>query len=453
MHEQIFGLMKKIWIFGLVITFLATSCGNNSYNGELVGVQGRKKWYEPDPYGMIFIPQGSFNMGPSDQDVAWSMNSISKTVTVDAFWMDETEITNNEYRQFVHYVRDSIIRYKLGDAQIEGFFKVDDNGDPFDPPRIDWETKIDTRDNPEITDILEEMYYPEEERYFGKKQIDTRKLMYSYFWIDLKQAAKESSKYNFETKQYEGEVYNLKGEKSMIKDRSAFIMRDEVNCYPDTLVWIRDFTFSYNEPQANMYFWHPSFDDYPVVGVTWKQANAFSIWRTQFLNTFLAQQGEAFVQEYRLPSEAEWEHAARGGLDFSMYPWGGLYTRNDQGCFLANFKPLRGRYVDDGSLFSNKVASYEPNEFGLYDMSGNVAEWTGSSYDESSYIFTHDFNPNYQYNALPDDPAIMKRKVIRGGSWKDVAYFLQTSTRSYEYQDSAKSYIGFRNVRSYMGLQ
>ncbi|RLD36570.1 MAG: gliding motility-associated lipoprotein, partial [Bacteroidetes bacterium] len=103
--------------------------------------------------------------------------------------------------------------------------------------------------------------------------------------------------------------------------------------------------------------------------------------------------------------------------------------------------------------FSNKVASYEPNELGLYDMAGNIAEWTKSTYDESSYIFTHDINPNYQYNALPDDPAIMKRKVTRGGSWKDVAYFLQTSTRSYEYQDSAKSYIGFRNVRSYMGLQ
>ncbi len=445
--------MKKILIIGIIVTIIASSCGRSSYNGELIGVQGRKKWFEPDPYGMRFIPQGSFNLGPSDQDVAWAMNSISKTVTVDAFWMDETEVTNNEYRQFVHYVKDSIIRYKLGDAQIEGFFKVDANGDPYDPPVIDWETKIDTRDNEEILDILEEMYYLPEERYFGRKQIDTRKLIYSYFWIDLKQAAKESSRYNYETQSYEGDVFDLDGERSQIRDRSSFIMHDQVPCYPDTLVWIRDYTFSYNEPQAIMYFWHPSFDDYPVVGVTWKQAMAFSIWRTQYLNTFLATQGNSFVQEYRLPLEAEWEHAARGGLDFSMYPWGGLYTRNDEGCFVANFKPMRGRYVDDGSLFSNKVASYEPNEFGLYDMAGNVAEWTSSSYDESSYIFTHDMNPNYQYNALPDDPPIMKRKVIRGGSWKDIAYYLQTSTRSYEYQDSAKSYVGFRNVRSYMGLK
>jgi len=445
--------MKKILIILFVTAIIASSCGRSSYNGELVGVQGRKKWFEPDPYHMAFVPQSSFNMGPSDQDVAWAMNTMSKTVTVDAFWMDETEITNNQYRQFVYYVRDSILRSKLGDAQIEGFYKVDENGDPYDPPIIDWETKIETKDNPEVVDIVNEMYYPPEERFFGRKEIDTRKLIYSYFWVDFKQAAKESNRYDYETQSYTGEVTNLKGEKIPIKDRSSFILRDQVNCYPDTLVWIRDYTFSYNEPQANMYFWHPSFDDYPVVGVTWKQAFAFSIWRTQYLNTFLSQNGESFVQNYRLPLEAEWENAARGGLDFSMYPWGGLYTRNDQGCYVANFKPMRGRYVDDGALYSNKVASYEPNNFGLYDMAGNVAEWTASSYDESSYVFTHDMNPNYQYNARPDDPPIMKRKVIRGGSWKDIAYFLQTSTRAYEYQDSAKSYIGFRNVRSYMGLK
>jgi formylglycine-generating enzyme required for sulfatase activity len=112
---------------------------------------------------------------------------------------------------------------------------------------------------------------------------------------------------------------------------------------------------------------------------------------------------------------------------------------------------LRGNYIDDGALVSNKVGSYEPNEFGLYDMAGNVAEWTSSAYDESAYQFIHDMNPDYKYNARPDETPVMKRKVIRGGSWKDIAYYLQVSTRTYEYQDSAKSYVGFRNVRSYMG--
>jgi len=97
--------MKKLLFFSTILAVLTSGCGG-SYTGELVGVQGRKKWFEPDPYGMVFVPQGSFNVGPSDEDVAWAMNSLSRPVTVDAFWMDETEITNNEYRQFVYYVRD-----------------------------------------------------------------------------------------------------------------------------------------------------------------------------------------------------------------------------------------------------------------------------------------------------------------------------------------------------------
>ena len=446
--------MKKIFLFCIILAMIIvlTSCGGSSLNGELVGVSGRKKWYEPDPYGMVFVPQGSFSMGPSDQDPAFSMDAFTKTVTVDAFWMDDTEITNNEYRQFVNYVRDSILRYKLGDAGIEGFFKADENGDPYDPPVIDWEMEIDTEVE-EVADIVEEIYYPENERFNKKKQVDSRKLIYTYFWIDLQAAAKESSRYNQETQSYNGEIVNQDGEIIAIENRSSFIMHDEVPCYPDTLVWIRDFTYSYNEPYANMYFWHPSFDDYPVVGVTWKQANAFSTWRTNYLNDYLSQQGNTWVQEYRLPLETEWEYAARGGLDHSMYPWGGPYIRNDLGCFLANFKTLRGNYIDDGALVANKVASYSMNEFQLYDMAGNVAEWTSGAYDESAYVFTHDMNPNYQYNARADESPVMKRKVIRGGSWKDIAYYLQVSTRAFEYQDSAKSFIGFRNVRSYMGYK
>lgn len=444
--------MKNLLFFSIIFAVLASGCGG-SYTGELVGVHGRKKWFEPDPYGMVFVPQGSFNVGPSDEDAAWAMNSLTRTVTVDAFWMDETEITNNEYRQFVYYVKDSILRFKLGDAGIEGFFAVDDDENEYDPPILDWDTKIDLRDEL-IPPIMEEMYYPEHERFFGRKEIDTRKLIYTYFWIDLTQAAKESSRYNYETQSYEGEVVNIvTGEKGDIQDRSSFIMHDEVPCYPDTLVWIRDFTYSYNEPWANMYFWHPSFDDYPVVGVTWKQATAFCIWRTKYLNDYLTNQGGYFVQDYKLPSETEWEYAARGGLRLSMYPWGGMYTRNDEGCFLANFKPLRGNYIDDGSLIAAKVGSYEPNEFHLYDMAGNLAEWTSSAYDESAYVFSHDMNPDYKFNARPDDPPVLKRKVIRGGSWKDIAYYMQTSTRDYEYQDSAKAFIGFRNVRPYMGYK
>lgn len=442
--------MKKVILLILTVTVLMTACGPGN-NGELVGVPGRKKFFEPEPFEMAFIPAGNFITGPSDQDAMFSMNTLSRSVTVESFWMDQTEITNNKYRQFVYWVRDSILRTKLGEAQIPDyeFFRVDEEGMEIDPPVINWDEKID-RDVPEIADIMEEMYYPPAERFNNKRQVDVRKLNYRYFWVDYQQAAK--AKYNDETQSYEGEVKGPDGEITAVQDRSSFIMQDEVNVYPDTLAWIRDFTYSFNEPHASIYFWHPSFDDYPVVGVTWKQASAFSIWRTDFMNASLRGQGMVDVQNYRLPLETEWEYAARGGLELSMYPWGGPYTRNYEGCFLANFKPLRGNYIDDGAAYTAAVASYEPNEFGLYDMSGNVAEWTSCAYHPSSYVFSHDLNPDYQYNARPDDDPVLKRKVVRGGSWKDIGYFLQVSSRDYEYQDSAKCFIGFRNVRTYIGV-
>lgn len=446
--------MKKVVLNALILMLLLGGC-RSSDNGELTGIQGRKKFFEPEPFEMAFIPAGSFIMGPSDQDAMFTMNTVAKTITVEAFWMDQTEMTNNKYRQFVYYVRDSILRTKLGNASIEGrnYFMVDEDDNVIEPNVIDWDEKIDLRDEG-VKEVLEEMYYPPEERFNGKKQIDIRKLNYSYFYVDYQQAAKSRYIYDYKTNtgKYEGQVTNLDGTRTPVTNRSSFIMHDVLNIYPDTLCWIRDFTYSFNDPQADLYFWHPSYDDYPVVGVSWMQAKAFSIWRTDYMNTALRKEGIADVQAYRLPIEAEWEYAARGGLDLSMYPWGGPYTRNYKGCFLANFKPLRGNYIDDGNVYAGKVGSYEPNEYGLYDMAGNVAEWTSSAYHPSSYLFTHDLNPNFEFNAKPDDPPVLKRKVVRGGSWKDISFFLQTSSRDYEYQDSTKPYVGFRNVRSYIGV-
>lgn len=442
--------MKKIISFCVVLAMVIITGCSNYKSGELTGVPGRTKFFEPDPFGMVFIPQGSFTQGNNDQDVAWAQTTFSRTVTVDPFWMDETEITNNEYRQFVFWVRDSIMRRMLGE-QLDDFVILEDAlGNPIDPPAINWDVRIDFRDE-EINEILSDLYLADNERFYNQKEIDTRKLMYEYFWIDLKQAASKSNRYNFETKQYEGFVLNNDGEKIEIQDRSTFVIRDVINVYPDTLCWIADFTYSFNEPYTTRYFWHPSYDNYPVVGVSWKQATAFCIWRTQLLNSALKASGQPGVHDYRLPIETEWEYAARGGLEHSMYPWGGYYTRNKDGCVLANFKPLRGSYADDGGVVTVAVGSYQPNEYGLYDMAGNVAEWTSSAYDESAYVFSHDLNPDYRYNARPDDQPVMKRKVIRGGSWKDIGYFLQNGTRSYEYQDTSKSYIGFRCVRSYLG--
>ena len=308
--------MKKVILLVLTVTVFLTACGPGN-NGELVGVQGRKKFFEPEPFEMAFIPAGNFMIGPSDQDAVNSMNTVSRSVTVNAFWMDQTEITNNKYRQFVHWVRDSIMRTKLGEAAIADyqFYMVDDEGNEYDPPVLNWDEKIDF-DNQEIIDVVEEMYYPPEERFNNRKQFDVRKFNYSYYWVDYKQAAK--SRYNAETGEYEGQVTSIDGVVSDVQNRSSFIMHDEVNIYPDTLAWIRDFTYSFNDPFASLYFWHPSYDNYPVVGITWQQANAFSIWRTEYLNAALRAMGNVDVHAYRLPLETEWEYAARGGLELSM---------------------------------------------------------------------------------------------------------------------------------------
>ena len=220
-----------------------------------------------------------------------------------------------------------------------------------------------------------------------------------------------------------------------------------IEIYPDTTVWIKDFAYSYNEPMHNDYFWHQAYGEYPVVGVSWNQAKAFCAWRTLNKNSYIKKKkGRDQVNSFRLPTEAEWEYAARGGLESATYPWGGPYTKSDRGCFLANFKPNRGDYAADQALYTVEAKSYEPNGYNLYNMAGNVSEWTDSSYDPNAYEYVSTMNPNVL-------DASNKRKVVRGGSWKDVAYFLQVSTRDYEYADSARSYIGFRTVQDYMGVQ
>lgn len=439
----------KRFFFYLAALIILGSCGSSG-NGELVGVQNRKPFYQPTPFGMAYIPLGSYTMGVGEEDINYASIHQPKTVTIAAFYMDETEITNNEYRQFVYWVKDSIARVLLGDILPEDYL-IEENrrtGELYDPPFLNWNTRIDWQGEEE-RDVLEEMFLPEHERYFRRKEIDTRKLNYEYYWVDLQAAAKKDF-----SQDGDPEAASLSNRPQGLQDRSVYVRKEVVNVYPDTLVWLYDYSYSFNEPLAQKYFWHPAFDNYPVVGVSWKQAKAFCVWRTQLKNSYMAsKKGEASIHDYRLPTEAEWEWAARGGHDFNPYPWGGPYTRNDKGCFLGNYKPLRGNYSDDGGATPIIVAHYPPNDWGLYDMAGNVAEWCSDAFDESSYNFSWDLNPHYEYNADENDPAVLKRKVVRGGSWKDIHHYLQVASRTYEYQDTAKAYIGFRCVQTFLGRQ
>ena len=180
--------MKKLLNY-LIAALILSSCGNSG-NGELVGVSKREKFYQPDPFGMAYIPMGSFTMGVGDQDVPYAHINDPRTVSVSAFYMDETEITNNEYRQFVFWVRDSIARRKLGDVKPEEYL-IEENkktGETYDPPFLNWKTELKWNGEEE-REALADMFLPEHERYFRRKEIDTRKLFYEYYWVDYKAAA------------------------------------------------------------------------------------------------------------------------------------------------------------------------------------------------------------------------------------------------------------------------
>ena len=443
----------KKFILLTMLLALVFSCGSGD-RGELVGTKG-KNWHSEKPFGMTLIPGGSFIMGKSDDDLAGVNDAPTKTATVRAFYMDETEITNSEYRSFVHWVRDSIIRrnlaimaddvgktsadggigdYAFKDAEeedlsvYEKYMKDNYSGmgeDPYEGRLINRDIDIiyDTEDYPDeyYAEVMDSMYLSAEESFNGERTWKVEKFQFQYTKLDIQKAVKDKS---------------LKASDVLIKEK--------VEIYPDTTAWIRDFKYSYNEPMHNDYFSHEAYSNYPVVGVTWKQAAAFCQWRTLKKNAYLKSKNNGTIPDFRLPLEAEWEYAARGGLQGATYPWGGPYAKNDRGCFMANFKPLRGDYAADQALYTVEADAYEPNDYNLYNMAGNVAEWVDTSYDPASYEYMSSINPNV--NDSSND-----RKVIRGGSWKDVAYFLQVSSRDYEYADSARSYIGFRTVQDYMG--
>ena len=413
------------FIAGIAIVSASSSCkmlggknksGSLPKDGQVHGIEPGKRSGIGRPFGMIYINPGTFHMGPNDEDVTYALTARNKSVSISGFWMDATEITNNEYRQFTNWVKDSIA------LKLMNYVKQGSDGTEY----IDWTKQKSIKWGDKATlEKIDAIIVTPDNRIFGKKELDANKIVYQSETFDYKSAVNN---------------------RDASIPRSKFIIKKSIPVMPDSLCWIRDFAYSYNEPMAKKYNNHPAFGNYPVVGVNWKQATAFCEWRTHYLNSFLEGKKKSAETDFRLPTEAQWEYAARGGRSQASYPWGGYYLRNKKGCLLANFKPGRGNYPEDGGFYTVRADAYWPNDFGLYNMAGNVAEWTSSLFYEGAYNFQHDMNPDIRYNAKDTDKPRDKRKVIRGGSWKDVGNRLQCGTRDYEYQDTSKSYIGFRCV-------
>ena len=240
--------MKKLLLSSVVLVAAVLTGCKPSANGELVGTF-REPFFQEDPYGMLFIPLGSFHMGPSDQEITFALTSQKKVVSVQSYYMDETEITNDEYRQFVYHVRDSLALSLLGEEEPDKFYINEGEYDQLlNWRRIPWE-------NEDYSEVLSSLFYGEnDERFYKRKQLDARKFNYEYWWIDFKTASQKVNRYSHpDIKNASASTESWKYREG-ITDRSDFIQREVINIYPDTLSWVHDFTYSWNEPMTQMYF-------------------------------------------------------------------------------------------------------------------------------------------------------------------------------------------------------
>jgi sulfatase modifying factor 1 len=468
-------LMKKLLInylpalmFGSLIL---TSCGNPKSNTTGWNYNDEKNGgFQVIPYdeqetgpGLILIEGGTFTMGRTEQDITQDWDNIPRRVSIASFYMDETEIANVHYLEYLY-----------------------------------WLDRVFGTDYPEVY----------------KKSL------------------------------------------------------------PDTLVWRSK--LAYNEPYVELYLRHPAYQDYPVVGVNWLQANDYAAWRTDRVNeailiregilrvnpaqvnednfntdAYLSAQYEGLVKSdlvdlnpnrdtrkvkmedgillprYRLPTEAEWEYSAYAlignttferVLDRKIYPWTGHVVRDadekHKGEMLANFKRGRGDnmgtagHLNDNADITAPVISYLPNDYGLYNMAGNVAEWVADVYRPLSFEDNDDFNSyrgNVYKTQLTDEEGAVAEKdslgrimyrdvteeenidrrnyrkadninyldgdeteyvtynfgvssmindqsrVYKGGSWKDRAYYMNPGARRYLDERLATDYIGFRCAMARVG--
>jgi formylglycine-generating enzyme required for sulfatase activity len=296
--------------------------------------------------------------------------------TNQSFYISRVEVTNKEYRDFVQHIKDSTAHSLLQHFK-EGSFL------------IDWSQPINWEDP-----LLESIMLSPDERILGRYEINSDKIIYEF--------------------EYSGQT-------------------ETITIYPDTLVWLRDFSFSNNEQQAKYYFSNNMYDNHPVVGISLKQAIAFCQWKSDQINKLLNQTGNEYRVLIRLPTNTEWEAAANDdNIKEKIFAPGKSYHSN-----FGNIKDNNGFIIkgfqDDGYFYTSPVNSYSAGAYGLYNMKGNVAEWTSTSRDE----------------VLNGEVKSEKQKtyyVVKGGAWNSIPFYLQTGVCQFFSLEATHSFIGFRYV-------
>ncbi len=490
------------------------------------------------PQGMVYVRGGStkikYNQSSTDT------NSYRK-VALSAFFMDKTEVTNQQYRKFVNWVIDSIAITKyLNDPK---YFVEDAKNEPgkstatTTPPPPPATPPLDsaqiaagmTAAPPAVTTDTSKMAKKTDS---VRKRIDWSKVDHDKLF-DTKNADVRSKLQpmldengNIKKEMYVFDFTYLKTNGSANpKDKKSKYVTEPLNVYPNEKVWQDDLTNSQTDLYVENYFKAPPFDDYPVVGVTWVQARAYCSWRslTSMHYYNMPDYMKYYHLIYTLPSEAQWVYAAQGYYDMirnttdtlvkpedlklsadstvtphdstyvalmskhqaddSLYnaviderkaaAEGNMYIvdyfnikkrkhavydiqgreiidstpiHKDHYGMLANFKQDEGEYNDDGGSLTLPVMAYAPNDFGLYNMEGNVSEWMMDAYSPSAFYFVSDLNPVLLYDADTTDSDAMRRKVVRGGSFMSNAKSLGPYFRDLELQNVSHCYLGFRCV-------